>query len=459
MDVWSYGLPKVLREKIKKTGYARYGNGIYKRRLRRDYRVIMHLNTYITIINSDPGLLSKFKEGYAIRLTPEEYFTNENELKNKGVILGKNAFVYYKSIKSFKKYPPSENWQPVYELRAKTIGDEVGWIGHYALNINNTSKLNLVSPICQKKYKMPIEYKKNLIEAYQLLKVPQQAGLGNFDYDYADKDEVDKIKAQMTNLIYKTSNIDQVLWEKFLEDPIDYNLSLRFRNDLLKNNIRANIIRYITENSTLVAEKSKEFKLTIDLKKLLESDIDVLWKKNENVFNQSIEEILTDYTNPKKKSEEKDNIAIKLLFVQMIIEYIRDPKNSVEAIFKEKLASYKTLLEVECAKLNLWDEELLKSKRIISTEGKPICPLCLDELNCIDFLERDLQDEGRLEEDNTRAKIALMHIDPLKSGKFNHRTNNLGWGHRHCNTIQEDISIDEALLKIKEILIRNQMWS
>ncbi|GFO97836.1 uncharacterized protein ig2599ANME_2047 [groundwater metagenome] len=38
--------PDVLKKKIDKTAEARGGDGIYKRRNSRTYRVIMHLNTY-----------------------------------------------------------------------------------------------------------------------------------------------------------------------------------------------------------------------------------------------------------------------------------------------------------------------------------------------------------------------------------------------------------------------------
>ena len=48
-----------------------------------------------------------------------------------------------------------------------------------------------------------------------------------------------------------------------------------------------------------------------------------------------------------------------------------------------------------------------------------------------------------------------MHIEALAPGKFNHHTYNLGWGHKHCNTIQGQYSINETLNNIKRIL-KNQ---
>ena len=101
-------------------------------------------------------------------------------------------------------------------------------------------------------------------------------------------------------------------------------------------------------------------------------------------------------------------------------------------------------------------EKLGEIRALDEINHYPICPLCLDELDARSFFENAEQDEGREEEDNTKKEIVLMHIDALAPGKFNHRTYNLGWGHKHCNTIQGSASIDEALENLKKILKNNQ---
>lgn len=86
----------------------------------------------------------------------------------------------------------------------------------------------------------------------------------------------------------------------------------------------------------------------------------------------------------------------------------------------------------------------------------PICPLCKEVIEAEKFLETATQDEGREEEDNTQSEIALMHIKALAPGEFNHCTYNLGWGHKHCNTIQGPASIEETLVNIQRILKNNK---
>ena len=65
------GFTRELSKKIDKTKEARNGEGIYKRRNRRTYRVVMHLSTYLKLLNTNPKRLNLYAEGYAIRLRPE----------------------------------------------------------------------------------------------------------------------------------------------------------------------------------------------------------------------------------------------------------------------------------------------------------------------------------------------------------------------------------------------------
>ena len=44
----------------------------------------------------------------------------------------------------------------------------------------------------------------------------------------------------------------------------------------------------------------------------------------------------------------------------------------------------------------------------------------------------------------------------MRPGKFNHRTYNLAWGHRMCNTIQEDMSLEETLKLLDNIVGNNK---
>ena len=69
-------LPYKLKKRINKTAEGRSGNEIYKRRNRRDYRVVMQYTTWEKLVNSETEneILNEFKEGYVVAINPEEYF-------------------------------------------------------------------------------------------------------------------------------------------------------------------------------------------------------------------------------------------------------------------------------------------------------------------------------------------------------------------------------------------------
>jgi len=367
LNPWNNIFPKQLNKKIDKTAEARTGKGIYKRRNNRNYRVVMHLSTFRNIISKNPDFLKKFENGYAVRISPEEYFNPSTPLP-KEIELGKNAFVYYKTKSSYIKYPPLDEWKEVVELytsnQIKPEGVTQEWTGEYAAFINN-AKPPIISTICQTNNTLSETEKKALMEEYGLEKVPSQAGLGNFDFDYASKEETQNIKYQMAYLILSVKGMSNYL----------YNLCL---ND--------------------ITEKEYEFS-----------------KKAYAAASKSKDEFFRLYNN-----------------------------------IKNQIESY-------CQEHNLLDFDKLEAIRAWDkSKEQPICPLCLETLEAKDFLEVDAQANGREEEDNTRSKISLMHIHALKPGELNHRTYNLGWGHRHCNTIQEDLDIEEVIQVLRKIVKNNE---
>jgi hypothetical protein len=327
----------------------------------------MHLSTFRNIISKNPDFLKKFENGYAVRISPEEYFNPSTPLP-KEIELGKNAFVYYKTKSSYIKYPPLDEWKEVVELytsnQIKPEGVTQEWTGEYAAFINN-AKPPIISTICQTNNTLSETEKKALMEEYGLEKVPSQAGLGNFDFDYASKEETQNIKYQMAYLILSEKGMSNYL----------YNLCL---ND--------------------ITEKEYEFS-----------------KKAYAAASKSKDEFFRLYNN-----------------------------------IKNQIESY-------CQEHNLLDFDKLEAIRAWDKrKEQPICPLCLETLEAKDFLEVDAQANGREEEDNTRSKISLMHIHALKPGELNHRTYNLGWGHRHCNTIQEDLDIEEVIQVLRKIVKNNE---
>lgn len=356
-----------LRKKIDKTVEARSGKGIYKRRNNRNYRVVMHYSTYKRIITENADFLNKYENGYAVRISPEEYFKDGEKLAD-GLELGKNAFIYYKSIYSFNQYPPKDEWNEIVELytsnQSKLSSTVQEWAGEYALFINNARPAK-ISTICKSNNILPKDVAEEIKQRFGIEKVASQAGLGNFDYDYATKGETLNIKYQLSFLMLNVKGMDEYLY------------------DLCKNDVLEREYEFSPE-AYIAAGTSKEAFFEI-YKEVLEL-----------IGNYCVENELLDF---------------------------------------EKLEE-----------IRAWDNSI----------REPVCPLCLESLSAEDFLEVELQANGREEEDNTRSKIALMHIHALKPGEINHRTYNLGWGHRHCNQIQEDQDIETTIQRLRQIVKQNE---
>lgn len=104
---------------------------------------------------------------------------------------------------------------------------------------------------------------------------------------------------------------------------------------------------------------------------------------------------------------------------------------------------------------NLLNTDTLKQERIINSNNRTICPLCLEELSAKGFFSRVKQAEGREVHDLTITQLNLFHISELRFGTYNHRPYNLGWGHHHCNVVVKDAGIIETLDWMYNIVNRN----
>ena len=103
----------------------------------------------------------------------------------------------------------------------------------------------------------------------------------------------------------------------------------------------------------------------------------------------------------------------------------------------------------------LADKNRLLSERIIDKEGYTICPLCLKHISARGFCSKIQQAEGRDVPDLTVTEVSLFHIHELRTGEFNHRPYNLGWGHHHCNVVVKDSGIESTLQWMREVINRN----
>lgn len=127
--------------------------------------------------------------------------------------------------------------------------------------------------------------------------------------------------------------------------------------------------------------------------------------------------------------------------------------------FNDKKAVYDYIdnLKKEAVRLNLFDKKQLIDARIMDNKGFTICPLCLKHISANGFCSKIQQAEGRDVPDLTNTEVSLFHIHELRTGEFNHRPYNLGWGHHHCNVVVKDTGIDATLQWMKKVLIRNGM--
>lgn len=111
-EAWSFLLPKD-EAKVNKAGYAtpRGGaKGAYQNHVYRNSKVIVPYER-LAEVN-----LAQFKDGYVIRLLPNQYFASPGVVRPEfsgpgSPTVGTDAFVLYRSHQALEKYPPLADWQ------------------------------------------------------------------------------------------------------------------------------------------------------------------------------------------------------------------------------------------------------------------------------------------------------------------------------------------------------------
>lgn len=122
---------------------------------------------------------------------------------------------------------------------------------------------------------------------------------------------------------------------------------------------------------------------------------------------------------------------------------------------KGKVKEYIAEIERKANSEGLYDEQRLRKARIIDKDGYTICPLCLKHISARGFCSRMIQAEGREVPDLTVTETSLFHIHELRTGEFNHKPYNLGWGHHHCNVVVKDAGIQPTLQWMRDVIRRN----
>lgn len=159
--------------------------------------------------------------------------------------------------------------------------------------------------------------------------------------------------------------------------------------------------------------------------------------------------------------EYADDATIKACKIQL--EFLFWSCKDVEKLIEQKKLDKGLVdkriqhIKAEAKKLGLDNREKLIAARIVDQDGYTICPLCLKHISAIGFCDKILQAEGREVPDLTVTEVSLFHIQELRTGEYNHRPYNLGWGHHHCNVVVKDAGILPTLEWMKDVLKRNHM--
>lgn len=156
-----------------------------------------------------------------------------------------------------------------------------------------------------------------------------------------------------------------------------------------------------------------------------------------------------------------DDSTIKACKIQLEFLFwsCKDVDNLIvqKELDKEQVSKRISLVKAEAHELKLDNRNKLIKARIVDNDGYTICPLCLKRISAIGFCNKILQAEGREIPDPTVTEVSLFHIHELRTGEFNHRPYNLGWGHHHCNVVVKDAGIQPTLKWMKDILKWNRM--
>ncbi len=216
-------LPQKIWKKLNKTAEARSGSEIYKRRNNRNARALLQ---YVTWDKQDRGVISsilnEYASGYIVMISPKDYFgdnyPDKSDTLNPNFVLGTTGFVYYSCVSELTDYPPLEEWKQLIELDTKSTPTSPNWCGDYALNIKNAQPPQ-ISFICQNAKQNEAATKRENVKNYVrttypeiseeiLNSLPQQSGIGNYDYDFTTSEMQTKVKLQMAALLLSCKSRD-----------------------------------------------------------------------------------------------------------------------------------------------------------------------------------------------------------------------------------------------------------
>jgi hypothetical protein len=137
--------------KIQKAGYCTPRGGAkggYQNHVNRNSKVIIPYEKLKDVT------LDNYKDGYVIRIFPNQYFSSKHVvrdefLNNNLVVVGKSAFILYRTYEDFEKLPPLPDWsirsilkfdktRQEYCIPTENRNGDIIDRGHYLLRISNS---------------------------------------------------------------------------------------------------------------------------------------------------------------------------------------------------------------------------------------------------------------------------------------------------------------------------------
>jgi hypothetical protein len=229
-------LPHKIKKRINKTGEARSGSGIIKRRNRRSYRVVIQYSTWFKFkTRVTLNQLANYEEGYIVLIKPIDYFGNYPEINpnlHPDFKLGKTGVVYYSTAQELESYNPFSEWKELVELSSSPNQNLIPeWFGDVVFDVKNRQP-DKISYICKKRTsqnQLELNNLKSIVTAeypgYDLSSLPQQAGIGNYDYDYANPIMITKVKIQTLCLLLLTLSKDNLIFSNYIINHIEDTLT------------------------------------------------------------------------------------------------------------------------------------------------------------------------------------------------------------------------------------------
>lgn len=225
-------LPSLLDRKIYKTGQTRGADDdvIYQNRVSRNSTVLIPYALWESC-QFPPNGEERFENGFICLISPEEYFNNpniQNDLQNKGLILGVNLLVFYQKRSDWLNYyPPSYGWQPAAIRKVGTDWQNNSHCvfpleGQYVARIAATTAL-------ENGGKIALGYTTTGMK-----------GAGIRLYEYASKHTIDQCRLQLEAIFWLCSDATEVMHTCGMTDE---DIVLR-KTAILQKAEQANLLNY-----------------------------------------------------------------------------------------------------------------------------------------------------------------------------------------------------------------------